>query len=101
MMGDVINLVNENKFCLSKKDMAFLKKLEKNVKNIYISYIAIAMCFMLVVAGLYIVTALNRTEGFIIAIFFSGIGLNLYFLSIFYKKSYYLITKLTKYIQGS
>jgi hypothetical protein len=91
--------MNENKFNLSEKEKKFLIRFEKNVERIYITYISVGLSLAVVIVGLIIgITTLDHKGGFLMAIIFSGISINMFLLSRSYQKLYTIIKKMKQHI---
>ncbi len=84
---------------LSEEEKKFLLRFEKNVKRIYITYISVGFSLCTAIVGLIVGIILDRKGGFLGAIIFSGIGVNMFLLSRVYQKLYTIINKMKQYIE--
>ena len=89
----------EHKLNLSEKEEKYLLKFEKYVGRLYINYISVGLSLGTAMVGLIVGFIFDRKGGFLMAIIFSGIGINIFLLSRSYKKLYTIIYKMKQHIE--
>ncbi len=91
--------MNDNKLNLSEKEEKYLLKFEKYIRRIYINYISVGLLLCTAIVGLIVgITTLDRKGGFLMAIIFGGMSVNVFLLSRSYQKLYTIINKMKQYI---
>lgn len=83
---------------LTQDEKDFLSKFEKKAGRIYFGYITAGLSLLLATIGLILGLKTDRQEGFLIAIIFSGLSINLYAVFRSYQRLYQIITKMSEYI---
>ncbi len=83
---------------LTENEKKFLSKFEKNIEKTYIYFTIIALSSCAAIIHLIIGIVLERREALLGTIIFSGIAINIFFLSRSYRKLYRIISKMKQYI---
>jgi len=91
--------VTISKIDLSEAEKEFLARFNRTAKRMYINYISTGLTLSVAIVGFIFAVALGRNEGFMIAIVFGAIALNLFVMSHSHQKLHAIITKMTKYIE--
>ncbi len=79
---------------LSEKEEKYLLRFEKTVERIYLNYIAVGLLFCIAIFGMIVGVKLKNSSGFLIAIFFGTLSINLLVISITYQKLYKIMMKI-------
>lgn len=85
---------------LSQAEKKFLSRFNKNVEKIYITYTAMGFSFCCAAVGLILSLLTKKNDGYMMAIIFCGLGINLFLLSRSYQKLFQIIDKMTQYINA-
>jgi len=83
---------------LSAREQKTLPRLKRTVDRIYMNYISVGLSVAGMIVGLAMALKSGGNDGYVIALVFAGVAVNILFISRFYQRLVDIITKMTEYI---